>query len=187
MKTLFATFYCDYNNSNYYKNSANILEQRIKSLGGNIILHTPELVGTYNTICLIKPTVILDTLKLYKQDIIWIDADCTVNELPIEMDNIEYDMAAVTRIHDNKTPHSALLFFKYNDKVLSFVKDWEQKCANKLQEAEQGTYKGGDHHLLIETLRERRDVKCAMLSQSVACSVNTNVKVFINISPGGME
>ena len=133
MKTLFTTFYCDYNNNNYYKNSAISLEKKIKSLGGNIILHAPELIGTYNTICLIKPTIILNTLNQYKQNIIWIDADCTVNELPVELDNIEYDIGAVIRIHDMKTPHSALIFFKYNDRVLSFVKDWEQKF-KKLEE-----------------------------------------------------
>jgi hypothetical protein len=187
MKTTFTTFYCDYNDTDYYKKSVTKLKKKIESLGGRIIIHTPELAGTYNTICLIKPTIILNTLKEYKQDIIWIDADCEVNELPIEMDNITHDMAAVVRIHDMKTPHSALVLFRYNEKVLSFLQDWEQKCIDKSQEAENGTYRGGDHHLLIETLRERRDVQCVLLPMSVACSVNPNVKVFINISPGGQE
>ena len=187
MKTLFTTFYCDYDNTAYYEKAANILKQQIESLGGSIVINTPKLTGTYHSICLIKPKIILNMLKTYKQNIIWIDADCVVNELPLEMDNIDSDMAAVIRIHDMKTPHSALVFFKYTDKVLSFVEDWVQKCDNKIQEAEQGIYKAGDHYLLIETLRERRDIKCLLLQPSVACSVNKNVKVYINISPGGRE
>lgn len=187
MKTLFTTFYYDYNDTMYYKKSAEVLQQTIEKLGGRILIHTPTLNGTYNSNCLLKPSIILETLKTQKQNIIWIDADCIMNELPTEMDNINYDMAAVTRIHDMKTPHSALIFFKYSDKVISFVEDWVLKCEGKQQEAIEGTYRGGDHHLLIETLRARKDIQCAMLPPTVACSVNKNVKVYINISPGGQQ
>jgi hypothetical protein len=187
MKTLFTTFYYDYNDTMYYKKSAETLKQTIEKLGGRILVHAPKLNGTYNDNCLLKPSIILETLKTQKCNIIWIDADCIVNSLPTEMDNINHDMAAVTRIHDMKTPHSALIFFKYSDEVISFVNDWMIKCNDKQQEAKDGTYKGGDHHLLIETLRERKDIKCVMLQPTVACSVNTNVKVFINISPGGQQ
>jgi len=187
MKTLFTTFYYDYDNTMYYKKSAENLKLKIEELGGQLIVNTPKLKGTYNANCLVKPKIILETLKKQRQNIIWIDADCIINELPTEMDNIEYDMAAVTRIHDMKTPHSALLFFKNNSKVISFIEDWILKCNEKQQEAEEGLYRGGDHHLLIETLRMRRDIKCAMLQPSVACSINKNVKVFINISPGGQQ
>jgi len=187
MKTLFTTFYYDYDSTLYYKKSANTLKQTIEKLGGRILIHTPKLNGTYNDNCLLKPSIILETLKTQKQNIIWIDADCVVNELPIEMDNIDYGMAAVTRIHDMKTPHSALIFFKYCEEVISFVSDWVLRCNEKYQEAKEGSYRGGDHHLLIETLRARKDIKCAMLHPSVACSVNKNTKVFINISPGGQK
>lgn len=187
MKTIFTTFYCDRDGSTYYRDSAMKLKQRIEELGGVIITHTPIIDGGYQEVCLYKPTIILKTLREHKRDIIWIDADCVVNELPVEMDNISHDMAAVTRVHDMRTPHSALILFRYNEKVLSFVQTWEQKCIDKLQEAQDGIYKGGDHHLLIEALRERKDIHCVMLPMSVACSVNPNVKVFINISSGGLE
>lgn len=183
----FTTFYYDYNDTMYYEKSAAALKQTIEALGGQISVHAPKLDGTYNDNTLFKPSIILETLKTQKRNIIWIDADCVVNSLPTEMDNINYDIVTVMRIHDMKTPHSALIFFKYSDNVISFINDWIVKCNEKQQEAKEGTYRGGDHHLLIETLRERKDIKCAMLQPTVACSVNKNVKVFINISPGGQQ
>jgi hypothetical protein len=188
MNTPFVTFYYDYDNSSYYKNAADKLKNTIEELGGKLFVYSPILDGEYNSNCLIKPTIILQCLNEQKEDIIWIDADCTVNVLPTELDNLNYDLAAVARIHDGITPHSALIRFKYNPSTLQFVKRWIDKCDSKLEEAKIGMFKGGDHHLFIETLKESKEnVLCAMLPSYVACSVNKNAKVFINISPGGLN
>jgi hypothetical protein len=183
--TPFVTYYYDYSDSRYYEKSANNLKQQVEQLGGELLVYNPQLSESYNINCLQKPRFILNTLQELKQDIIWIDADCYMNELPIEMNSIEEDIGLVIRTHDMKTPHSAIIYFKHNDKVLSFVNDWLNKCEAEIENVKIGKYDGGDHCKLIQTFDTRKDLTYKLFSPSTASSNDRRSKVLIGISPGG--
>jgi len=183
--TPFVTYYYDYSDSKYYEKAANNLKQQIENLGGDLLVYNPQLSESYNINCLQKPRFILNTLEQLKHDIIWIDADCHVNMLPIEMDSIQEDIGLVIRTHDMKTPHSAIIYFKYNDKVLSFVKEWLDKCESEIENVKIGKYDGGDHCKLIETFNNRNDLTYALFPPSIASSNDRRSKILIGISPGG--
>ena len=116
MNTPFLTFYYDYDDSKYYESCANRLKNQIESSGGTLIIKQPRLSESYLLNCLEKPKIILNTLQEIKKSLIWIDADCIINTLPVEFDNLNaHDIGFVIRNHDYKTPHSALIYFNYNE------------------------------------------------------------------------
>jgi hypothetical protein len=183
--TPFVTYYYDYSDSKYYENAANNLKQQISFLGGELLVHNPQLSESYNINCLQKPRFILNTLNELKHDIIWIDADCQMQKLPIEMNGILEDIGFVMRTQNLKTPHSAVIYFKYNDKVLSFVTEWLEKCESEIENVKIRKYDGGDHCKLIETYNNRTDLTYALFSPETASSTDIKSKILIGISPGG--
>lgn len=188
MKTKFITFYYDYDASNYYKNSEIRLRQQIEHMGGHLLSYNPILTEDYSINCLYKPKLILETLKELKQSLIWIDVDCFVQSLPIEMDNITEDIGIVLRTHDMKTPHSGLIYFNYNDKVLSFVEEWAKQSQAEVDNVKTGKYLGTDHNKLVEMFLENKlGLTYKLFSPEIASTNYRGSKVLIGISPGGWE
>lgn len=188
MKTPFLTFYYDYDDSKYYESCANRLKNQIEFFGGNLIVKKPHLSELYQLNCLEKPKIILNTLNELKSPIIWIDADCFVNQLPRQFDNLSNsDIGFVIRNHDFKTPHSAIIYFNYNEKVLKFINLWIDKCEAEKLNTLNGLYKGGDHCKLIDSFNEIKDINYTFFSPKIA---STNIKesmILIGISPGGWK
>lgn len=188
MNTPFLTFYYDYDDSKYYEQCAIRLKNQIESSGGTLIIKQPQLSKSYLLNCLEKPKIILNTLKEIKKPLIWIDADCFINKLPIEFDNLNnHDIGFVIRNHDYKTPHSALIYFNYNKKVLEFIEVWIQKCDSEKENVLNGTYKCGDHCKLIDSYNEIKNINYAFLSPLYASSNIKDSMVIIGISPGGWD
>lgn len=186
MKTPFLTFYYDYDDSKYYESCANRLKKQIESFGGKLIIKTPSLTNSYNANCLYKPQIILNTLEETKTPVIWIDADCYVNELPVEFDGFEeHDIGFVVRTHDYKTPHAALIYFNYNDNVKRFMKKWIEKCNCQIENALNKKYDAGDHCQLIDTFHELKDINYGFASPKYASTNINTSKILIGISPGG--
>lgn len=186
MNTQFLTFYYDYDDSKYYEQCANRLKDQINSFNGELIIKNPKLTESYNANCLKKPEIILETLLEIKKPLIWIDADCYINLLPIEMDQfIDYDIGFILRNHDYKTPHAALIYFNYNDNTLKFIRHWIDKCRNEFDNALTGVYDAGDHCKLIDSFNELKDISYGFLPPEIASTNIKHSKVIIGISPGG--
>ena len=113
--------------------------------------------------CLMKPQFILDCIKKLNEPVIWIDIDCTINQLPTELDSIETDIALAIREHDLKTPHSALLFFNNTEKSISFLEEWIELCKlliqNQDQEMENNYLKILQNYFLIELCQKAEKVE----------------------------
>lgn len=186
MKTKFITFYYDYDSSNYYKNSEERLRKQIESFGGILLSYNPQLTEDYSINCLYKPKLILEKLKELKEDLIWIDVDCYMQQLPIEMDSIQEDVGIVLRTHDMRTPHSGLLYFKYNEKVLSFVEEWSNQSQSEVENVKNNKYLGTDHNKLVEMFLENKfNLSYKIFSPEIASTNYSKSKVLIGISPGG--
>jgi hypothetical protein len=186
MKTKFVTYYYDIDDTNYYEKKSENLKNSLNSLGAELKTYNPEFENNYNINCLRKPEVIIQAIDELNEDIIWIDADCYIQNLPIEMDNQEEDIGIVIRNHDMETPHVALIYFKNNKKTKSFLDDWNKKCVSKIKEVKEGKYDGGDHDPFIDTFKDRTDVSYKLYSPMVASTNIPTSSVLIGISPGGL-
>jgi predicted transcriptional regulator len=115
--------------------------------------------------------IVLNQVQKFNQPIIWIDADSVVNELPLEFDNIDADVACVEKA--NGCPESALIYFNNTEKSINFIKTWMQGCAVDAPEL--------DHPVLKQLWYGSSNEKRKSLPDSV-CSVRTNSKVTIILS-----
>lgn len=171
MKTLFVSYYSDIPPSNFYKNSAIQLKKRIEELQGRIHIEELPNLGNYALNCLRKPKYILDCLEKFKQPLIWIDADSLVKELPIEMDNLNVDVACVEK--PNRCPESALIYFNNTEKSKEFIQRWIDGClVNKLEL---------DHPVLKELWYGEEKESRKSLSDNI-CSIRNDSKIKIILS-----
>jgi hypothetical protein len=172
MKTLFITYYSDLSPSTFYRDSAISLESKIKELGGRLYSEQLPSLGSYAMNCLRKPKFILDCLNKFKEPLIWIDADSKINELPIELDNLEEDIACVEK--SNGCPESALIYFNNTDNSKQFIIEWMNRCSVDVPEL--------DHPVLKEMwFNKYGEGKKKSLNDTV-CSVRNDSKVTIIMS-----
>ena len=99
-----------------------------------------ESLGNWSRNTSFKAEFILQMLEKWKQDIIWIDADATIEQYPKLLYNIpiEKDIAVFyldlylhwRNISNQKKREliSATMMFRYNPKVIKFVKEWISRC-----------------------------------------------------------
>jgi len=183
MKTKFISFYSDRTGTNYYSTMNGLLKSRLDELGATYHIEELPSKDHYMLNCLMKPQFILDCIKKLDEPLIWIDIDCKINKLPEEFDSVDTDIACSLREHDFKTPHSAILYFNNTEKSILFLEDWIKRCEDVKEEAEQGTYTGGDHHLLIETMMENKNNATITSFPPTLCSVNgIDSKINIGLS-----
>ena len=77
-----------------------------------------------------KPTVILDAMNETNMNIVYIDADATLERQPTLFDNIKTDIAYHVLRHRLEVSEllSGTLYFKNNDKVKVFLQSWIKDC-----------------------------------------------------------
>lgn len=127
MNTLFVTYFSDILPSSFYKTSAFQLKTRIELLGGKIHIEELPNLGNYAKNCLRKPKFIKECLEKFDRPLIWIDADSRVNKLPIQMDNLDVDVACVEK--PNGCPESALIYFNNTEQSKKFLNKWIDGCS----------------------------------------------------------
>jgi hypothetical protein len=171
MKTLFVSYYSDIPPSTFYSDSAKNLKKSIETFGGRIHIEQLPNLGSYAMNCLRKPKFILDCLNKFQEPIIWIDADSEVHSLPIEMENLDVDVACVEK--GNKCPESALIYFNNTDGSRSFIKSWLSGCAVEAPEL--------DHPVLKDLWYGQSKEKRKSLPDTI-CSVRRDSKVTIILS-----
>ncbi len=99
-----------------------------------------DSLGNWNKNTSFKADFVLKMLEKWKQDIIWIDADATIEQYPELLYNIplKYDAGIFYLdwyLHWKNQPNqtkreliSATMMFRYNPKVLEMVKEWIKQC-----------------------------------------------------------
>jgi hypothetical protein len=171
MNTLFVTYYSDIPPSLFYQDCALKLKQKIEKLGGRIHVESLPNMGSYGANCLRKPKYILNCLEKFNEPIIWIDADSLVNELPIEMDSLDADVACVEK--SNGCPESALIYFNNTNKSKNFINLWIDGCNTTDPEL--------DHPVLKDLWYGRSSENRKSLPDSV-CSIRKDSKITIILS-----
>jgi len=102
------------------------------------IIEVPDL-GNWSANTSYKATFLLDMLLKWKQDIVFLDADATIEQMPVLFDEIpnEYDMAVhyldwylQWRGHpgNKKELLSGTMMMRYNDNIITLLKEFIVTC-----------------------------------------------------------
>jgi hypothetical protein len=172
MRTLFISYYSDLPENSFYKDSAIRLESKIKNLGGSLLLKELPNLGSYAKNCLRKPQFILDCLNEINDNIIWIDCDSQVNQLPIEFDIVLEDVACVEKA--NGCPESSLIYFKNSEHSRNFLKTWIDQCNATEIEL--------DHPVLKDLWNNKQHTETRKSLDDSICSVRLDSKITIILS-----
>ena len=189
--TPFITYFYDKNptQSNFYETCSLNLEKQLTNFGYKLISENIDFnslgIPSYEKLTLYQPTYIKNKIKELKSPIIWIDADAQIFDSITEFDNIDNtcDIGFALREHDNKTPHSAFIYFNNTPKSLEFLDLWEQKCKDKyFIECTECTV----HCILVDLFKDLfSDIKVCNFKN--LASIHNNTKIKIGISPAGWE
>jgi hypothetical protein len=128
MKSLFITFYSDDVNSNYYKSSFHNLEKTFKKF--NLELYGEQIPYNreYKNMCLFKPSFILKCLNHFNRNIIWIDADTTLKNIPVEFEDNIHDIIGATHSSGFENIKASPIFLKNSDFIKQFILSWKTEC-----------------------------------------------------------
>lgn len=112
--------------------------------------HILPAEGDYYENTRYKPTFILSMLEKYQAPILWLDIDSDIRKDIEEYIGGDEIMAAPHENSENKPYYACCLYFPYNDKTLTIVKQWKYLCDNP-------DYKErGDHSLLLKILPDTK-------------------------------
>ena len=127
-----------------------------------------------------KATFILRMLEKYKQDVVWIDADATIEKYPSLLFEIppEYDIAVhyldwQKHWHQKKDKFelvSATVLFRYNEKTLRIIKEWIKN--NKTKPSHKWEQK-----ILQEVIEKDKEIKVYRLPVEYCCVVLSRDKI----------
>lgn len=110
--------------------------------------------GNYYKNTRMKPQFILDAINKFKMPVMWMDIDTKLKSKPV-IPRGDFDICCVRHSIKNQPYlfYAHLLYFRYNDEVVSFLKDWVKKCKECKNE------KAGDHSLLFKVLKNHSNLK----------------------------
>lgn len=90
----------------------------------------------YRQNCNIKPGYILECLERFKRPVLWIDADSTLVELPLEMAKgfENWDIIGISKESDHRQLYVNALLFNYTPKVIDFVGTWNAESQKSIDD-----------------------------------------------------
>lgn len=137
-KVIFISYYT--HNTPYEKVMEDYLAPSLKEYNLKYEIQAIENLGSWDKNTSYKPKFILEMLEKYKTDVIFLDADASIREKPVLLENINdnYDIAVHMldwyRFWRNQTgrPERSLLsgtiLFKYKEKNIELIKEWIKRC-----------------------------------------------------------
>lgn len=155
-----------------------ILDLTLPSWSGEKIIYSDsdqfgfkffEKSDDYNQHCERKILTLLDVLKKNPgKDLLWLDTDCFVREMPNVFEDYSFDIACtrmVRRKVQKRHINAGVIFFRANPKTLDFVEKWLNKAIEYRGKPfhEQTAF----HSLAYEAYDEILDVKLVNVSEEV--------------------
>jgi len=97
-------------------------------------------LGSWEKNCCYKPQFLLEKLLEFKKPILWVDADGLIIKKPIIDAFVNEDIAIRVNYDSNtqkiKGINSATIFINYTEEAISFLKAWDRKCQNQLNDSQ---------------------------------------------------
>lgn len=139
-----------------YKVHADRMEKSIRRFGFEVEVSAVESRGSWLSNAQYKAQFILDKLVEKKRDIVWLDADSIVNSYPTLFDNFDGDIGVhicdwkrhTGGRRDQKELLGAVMYCRYNAKVVALLKAWVKAVALEPKRWEQLTLQ----YLLADTI-----------------------------------
>jgi hypothetical protein len=126
------SFYCDIDNSNFYKNSAIRLKKQCDDLYiPNLILEENfgnEWIDNVRA----KPEFLLRMMNLLNEDFLWLDVDCNIHK---KID-FELDVDWMSDLKVDDSPHDYVHFIKNTQSNKDFIIKW----MNEINEQKRGSH-----------------------------------------------
>lgn len=132
-----------------------------------------------------KPVILLETLIKYKEDVIFLDGDATIEQYPSLFDQIPHDYDLAVHYLDwwkfwhNKENRnlfhllSGTLMLRYNDKILHLVDNWIKECKKNRNIVEQ--------KILGSLIEQNHDIKVYNLPIEYCAIINKdNTRKILN-------
>jgi hypothetical protein len=154
MKYTLISFYSEpEQGGTYYTEHATRLKAQCESLGIDNVIENIPTTGNYYTNTFLKPQFILSCMDRIKTPLLWIDADCSLLEVP-NLDSFQgIDMGAINR-GGHLPIFSHALFFNQTPAAKDILLRWNE--ISKIGSVQwKGTPKG-DHDALVVALGEKK-------------------------------
>ena len=147
----------------------------------NHYIEETEDLKNWNLNTAYKPTFILNALNKYKEDIVFLDADATIESYPQLLFDLPKETDLGAHWFDwflhwrNQTGGnnfhllSGTLFIKYNEKMLNLVKEWISKCQEQSNVWEQ--------KILQQIVEKRNDLNIYKLPANYCAVIDRKGKV----------
>ena len=184
--------------SSYYTDCSIRLEKQLATCGYKYSFDYIDFDGlgldsSYLKLNMIKPSFLLKKMKELNDSVVWIDADCVVQQKLGEFENLdaEYDIAVCIRHHDGITPHAGFIYFNNTKNSIQFLEEWQ--TINEIK-GKDPNYLCSEHCTLIDLyqstnipLRKKELINYAGSGEYHMENMIPRYKVWIGISPAAWE
>ncbi|WP_102958634.1 hypothetical protein [Mangrovicella endophytica] len=128
-RPLFVSFHTG---GSYYGPAAAALERRCAALGLPLLMLQRPDSGAYWRNTLMKPGIILETMKARQCDLIWIDADTDLHGDHPAFQRLDADIMAASHSGDLTGIKASPLGLAFNSRSLAFVGAWAALCQMRI-------------------------------------------------------
>ena len=134
----------------WYTEHAERLEQSLKCFNIDYYILPIPRIGSWTDITRFKPHFILECLEEFKCNVVFIDADAIVRQMPVLFDTIDCDVAVHKK--DNIEILGGTVYVGYNEGGIRFAHDWVRELENNSLDDQRGlqnTLKSGSYRVTM--------------------------------------
>lgn len=126
------SFYCDVDESQFYKKNAIRLKNQCEVLGVPHLILEEKFGNEWIDNVRAKPTFLLKIMNEINEDFFWLDVDCNIHK------KIDFTMSSdwCIDVGKDKCPHDYVHFIKNNQSNRDFILSW----INEINEKKRGSH-----------------------------------------------
>lgn len=147
-----------YTNDWHYPQYADKLRDDCDRLGLDHHIVEKPSTKTYDGNCNIKPYFIEEALVELKKPVVWMDVDGSINQFPdVFNDDLaaRCDIAGFQSQRDHTKIHVATIWFAYSETTLDFIRTWQQRSMDFIDDGAFQTSLASTSNIRIETLPQQ--------------------------------
>jgi hypothetical protein len=135
------SFYCDVDDSNFYRDSSVVLKKQCDDLGIDNLILEENFGNSWIDNVRAKPIFLLKMMNQINEDFFWLDVDCKIHR------KIDFEISSDWTLDFalNGNPHDYVHFIKNNESNRDFIIKWINEIEFK---------KAGSHSAFIGIYKE---------------------------------
>lgn len=128
------SFYCDVDNSNFYRDSSVALKKQCDDLRIPNLILEENFGNTWIDNVRAKPIFLLKMMSQLNEDFFWLDVDCKIHK-KIDF-NFNSNSDWILDLRQDGCPHDYVHFIKNNDSNKDFIMKW----INEIEDKKRGSH-----------------------------------------------